>query len=268
VPRGADRRAPGTLADLERRVREAVTRGAPDLDAFAPIAALDPAGSVRVYRDGWFSRLESILASDFPGVAAALGDDGFADLARAYLAAHPPRDPIISRVGAEFAPFVAAREGLPHRAFLADLARLEWTVTSAFDHPDAPVLDPATLKDLPPERLAGARFPLAATTAVLEVSHPVHAFLDAVKRGESPPIPGPGGPPAVLVFRSAVVVKRMDLEREALAALRTLEEGGTLADAMEAAAAAADRPVEDLAPRVTAWFGEWAWGGVFAEAKA
>jgi hypothetical protein len=256
-----------SLSDLERQVRAAVTSGG-SLDAVASrLPVLEPGEQVDIYRAQWFSRLLGILRADFPGTAAALGPEGFEGLARAYLAAHPPTDPNISRTGARLPAFVAAREGLPHREFLADLARVEWASTSIFDREDGPVLDPATLAGVPPERLAAARFPLASTAEIHEVRHAVNPFLDAVRDGGTPAVPGPGGPAAVLVFRSGTVVHRMDLPPGALALLRALEEGKPLGDAMESAAGAAGVPVEDLAVDVTRWFGEWAAGGVFAGAE-
>lgn len=255
--------------DLERQVRAAVTAGA-SLDAVAsPLPVLDPGEQVDIYRAQWFSRLLGILRADYPGTAAALGPEGFEGLVRAYLAAHPPTDPNISRTGARLPAFVAAREALPHREFLADLSRVEWASTSIFDREDGPVLDPAALAGVPPERLAAARFPLATTAEIHEVRHPVNPFLDAVRDGGTPAvpaplIPAPGVPAAVLVFRSGTVVHRMDLPPGALALLRALHGGKSLGDAMESAAEAAGVPVEDLAADVTRWFGEWAAGGVFA----
>lgn len=268
MPGAPDPGVPASLADLERRLRAAVTGAEGGAEAFAArLPALAPAEQVAIYRAQWFSRLLGILRTDFPGTAAALGEEGFSALVRAYLGALPPTDPNISRTGERFAAFVAGREGLPHRAFLADLARVEWAATSIFDREDGPVLDPSTLAGVPPERIAGARFPLASTAEVHEVRHPVNPFLDAVRDGGTPEVPRPGGPAAVLVFRSGTVVHRMDLAPGALAAIRALDRGLTLGEAMEAAAAGAGVPLEDLAPDVTRWFGEWAAGGVFARAE-
>jgi len=117
---------------------------------------------------------------------------------------------------------------------------------------------------VPPERVAGARFPPASTAEVHGFRHPVHGYLDAVRRGESPPIPGPA-PCAVLVSRAGRQVLRMPLEPPALAAIRALHGGATLAEAVDAAAAAAGPgAAEDLPSRVTGWFGEWARVGAFA----
>lgn len=264
MPRGREPRAPEGLADLERRVRAAVTGAAGAEDLLTPLAALAPGEQVRVYREGWFSRLLGILRGDFPGVAAAAGEERFAVLARGYLAAHPPHDPNITWTGHRFAEYVASRKGLEEGEFLADLARLEWAVTTVFDRPDGPVLDPRSLEGVPPGKVAGARFPRATTAEVHEFRHPVHGYLDAVRRGESPPVPGPV-PCAVLVSRAGSQVRRMPLEPEALAAIRALHGGATLREALEAAAgAAASAAAGDLPARVTGWFAEWARVGAFA----
>jgi hypothetical protein len=254
------------LADLERRVREAVTGGSAMDELLRPLAAFRPGEQVGVYHEGWFARLHGILKDDFPATAAATGEKPFAALARAYLAAHPPADPNITYVGDGFAAFLARRRGLRGRAFLADLARLEWAVTSIFDRADGPVLDVAALREAGAARIAGARFPRASTAELLVFRYPVNAYLDAVRRGESPRMPRPART-AVLVSRSGAQVKRMELPREALAALRALYAGRTLAAAVDAAGRAAGRRrAADLPGRVTAWFGEWAANGAFARA--
>jgi len=268
VPRGRRRRgAPaGGLADLERRIREAVTRGEGAEDLLQPLAAFRPGEQVRVYHEGWFSRLLGILRDDFPAVAAAAGEEEFGRLARAYLEAHPPRDPNITFVGEAFAEFLARRPRLRRREFLADLARLEWAVTSVFDRADGPVLDPASLRDAGSGRIAAARFPRASTAELLEFRHPVNGFLDAVRRGDAP-APPRAAPTAVLVSRAGAVVRRMEVPPEALVALKALYAGRSLAEAVDAAAAAAGPAgAASLPARVTAWFGEWAANGAFARA--
>jgi hypothetical protein len=237
---------------------------APAEDLLAPLAALGPAEQLRVYREGWFSRLLGILRGDFPGVAAAEGEEGFAALARGYLAAHPPRDPNITWIGDRFAEHLGATADPARREFLAELARLEWAVTTVFDRPDGPVLDPSALRGVPPERVAGARFPGAATAEVHSFRYPVQQYLDAVRRGERPPIPGPAAG-AVLVTREGTRVRRMPLDPAAEAAIRALHGGRTLAEAVDAALeAAGPEGAADLPPRVTAWFAEWAALGAFA----
>lgn len=260
---------PEGLARIEEWVRAAVRgreSGPGTGEVVAPLPNLGPEEQVAIYRHAWFARLAGCIEEDFPGVRCAAGEEAFAALVRAYLLECPPRSWNIARAGDRFTGFVAAREGLPHREFLADLARVEWSWTTIFDREEGPVLVPSSLAGVAPERLAGARFPLAGTAEIHEVRFPVNPFLDAVKEGEAPAVPGPGGTAAVLVFRSGTVVHRMDLPPGALAALRALQAGRTLGEAMEAAADAAGVPLDELAPDVTRWFGEWAAGGVFAEA--
>ncbi|HEU4394985.1 MAG TPA: putative DNA-binding domain-containing protein [Planctomycetota bacterium] len=254
------------LADLERRVREAVTRGEGLPGILEPLAAFRPGEQVGIYHEGWFARLLGILKDDFPATAAAAGAKGFAPLARAYLEAHPPRDPNITWVGDGFAAFLAGRRGLARRAFLSDLARLEWAVTSIFDRADGPVLDIDALREAGAGRIAAARFPRASTAELLEFRHPVNAYLDAVRRGGRPRVPAPART-AVLVSRAGTQVRRMELPREALAALKALYAGKSLSAAVDAAGRAAGRKrAADLPSRVTAWFGEWVANGAFAPA--
>jgi hypothetical protein len=253
------------LEDLERRVREAVTRGEGLPGLLEPLAAFRPGEQVGIYHEGWFARLLGILREDFPAVAAAAGR-GFPKLARAYLEAHPPRDPNITYVGDGLAAFLARSRGLKNHAFLSDLARLEWAVTSLFDRADGPVLDIDALRQAGAERIAAARFPRASTAELLELRYPANAYLDAVRRGGRPRVPAPART-AVLVSRAGTEVRRMDLPREALAALKALYAGKSLSASVDSAGRAAGRKrAADLPSRVTAWFGEWVANGAFAPA--
>jgi hypothetical protein len=130
-------------------------------------------------------------------------------------------------------------------------------------------MDPAVLRDLPPEAVAGARFRPAATAALLEFAWPVNAYFQAVRDGGKPAIPGPG-PSAVAVFRAGPPgeerVWRHDLTPPMRAVLSALFAGATLEEAVEAAAATPGVDPGVLAEGIGGWFREWAAGGVFGEA--
>src|SRR5439155_929151 len=88
-----------------------------------------------------FWRLVDALREDFPKLATVLGDGGFADLVRGYIRAHPSTAPSIRHLGRALPDFLAGYQP----AYLADLARLEWTRLQVFDAPDA---TPLTAGDL------------------------------------------------------------------------------------------------------------------------
>jgi len=264
---------PEALARTEEWVRAAVRgegAGAPTGDVVAALPSLGPEEQVAIYRHAWFSRLEECLREDFPGVAFAAGPEAFAGLVRDYLAACPPRSWNIARAGDRFAPFLAAREGLRHRAFLAELATLEWTVTEVFDRERGPALDLEALRALPPERVAAARFRKAATAEVLSFAHPVNAFFQAVRDGGRPDVPAPAAS-AVAIYRAGPPgeerVWRHDLTPPMHALLRALCAGRTLEEAVEACVEETGADPDEVAGSIGGWLGEWAAGGVLEEAE-
>jgi hypothetical protein len=62
-----------------------------------------------VYRNNVTVSLINALADIFPAVARIVGDKRFADLARLYARAHPPKSPLLFRYGQEFPAFPMSR---------------------------------------------------------------------------------------------------------------------------------------------------------------
>ncbi len=108
-----------------------------------------------IYAYAYVSRLVDSLQQNFPAVAHVLGDDRFAETARAFIRRHPSRVASIRYVGRTFADFLDERATDPAGTMLADLARWEWALTAAFDGPDAEPLGPSALADVPAARWPG-----------------------------------------------------------------------------------------------------------------
>lgn len=80
---------------------------------------------------------ERALAAAFPCVAALVGEEAFALLARAYRLAHPPLRGDLGLLGEGLAGFIAADPQLADVPYLADMARLEWLLDRAERATDA-----------------------------------------------------------------------------------------------------------------------------------
>ncbi len=153
---------PADLAALQRRFY-ALAVGGGEVgevdDDFVGTPGQSAAKRMQVYADMYLIRLLDTLAEYFPELRAALGDE-YQDVARAYLAAHPPTSPSLRELGRELPAFLA---GSPH----AELALLEWTRVDLFDGPDDDTLDAGALQGIDPETLAELRLELAATARLL-----------------------------------------------------------------------------------------------------
>jgi len=197
------------------------------------------------YRANAGALAERALAAAFPTVAQLVGDETFAALSRAFWHADAPRLGDIGEWGEALADFVAADPQLASEPYLADVARLDWSVHRAErasdDAPEPQGL--ALLGSLPPERL---RVRLRAGTAILVSHYPVasiwHAHRSdgdaafaaarqalAAGRGES-----------VRVLRQGWRVGVSRCERADATFTAALLHGETLADALVAAGAGFD----------------------------
>ncbi len=106
-----------------------------------------------VYFQAYRLRLQEVLATDFEGLHALLGDEGFEQASLAYIDAYPSEHPSVRWFGRALAGFLA--EHYPDRPELAEMAAFEWAWGQAFDAADAPVADAARLAGLGAEQWPG-----------------------------------------------------------------------------------------------------------------
>lgn len=196
---------------------------------------------------------------------AALGTDAFDVLARTIIQRRPSTTSNLNGYGAVVVEHLCTtRSPLPHRAFLHDLARLEWALVEAVHAPRGTPFDPAALTALPPARWAGIRLARGPSAALLDLRHPVSDWYRSWRRsGDAPAIPKAAASP-VVVYRTAAGIQRMDLTETTRDLLADLWAGRPLGEALERllARVPAARQAE-LAQRVLVWFREWVAGGLF-----
>lgn len=117
--------------------------------------------------------LTSALASIFPGTRRLTGEGFFAFAAAQFITSAPPRDPIVAHYGAGFPSFLAAMAGLEKSAWIADAARLEWTIQALSDRPPTAPLDLSTLG-----RASDARFDWSQSATLFAAPVPAADLID------------------------------------------------------------------------------------------
>jgi len=192
------------------------------------------------YRANAGAIAERALASAFPTVAALVGDDSFAALARDFWQQHPPLRGDLGEWGAVEPGFIAASATLASEPYLADSARLDWLVhlasRAADDREDAPALD--ALATHAPDAL---RLTLRPGCAVLASAWPVASLwqahqqqggdrFDAVRAAFAA-----GHSEYAFVRRDGYAVRVDALAPDAAAFTRTVIDGAPLAAALDAA---------------------------------
>ena len=223
------------LADPDRPVPEGLTAWTGNR----------PARRFGVYRNNVRVGLTGALAARFPATEAIVGREFFGAMAQAFVAAHPPRSPLLLAYGDDFADFVEGFEPAAGLAYLPDVIRLEAARSRAYHAADAEPLAAADLAAVPAERLGDLLLEPHPSLALLRSPHPV-VTIWAMNAGELPlaPIRDWAGEDA-LVVRPHMTVEVHRLPPGGAAFFAALFTGLTLGAATDGALAQA--PGFDLA---------------------
>jgi len=188
-----------------------------------------------VHRNNVVVGLIRALQARFPVVEKIVGDEFFAAMARVFVAKSPPRNPILTTYGDEFADFIAAFEPARELGYLADVARLEAARTRSYHAADSAPVDPSRFAALDPNTVGDIRVCLHPSAELVWSSHPI-VTIWAMNSGEQQlgTIEDWRGEDA-LVVRPHLDVEVRLLPSGAAVFLHALGSGGTISEAAEAA---------------------------------
>jgi hypothetical protein len=119
---------------------------------------------------------ERTLLAAYPVIAALLGSDNFAALARDLWHRHPPTRGDLAHWGQALPELLANSVQLADTPYLADVARTEWALHLAAGAADAPP-DLSSFARLASEAPEGLSLTLAPGTAVIRSRHPVATLV-------------------------------------------------------------------------------------------
>ncbi|MGY2375674.1 HvfC/BufC family peptide modification chaperone [Pseudomonas sp. SDO524_S393] len=122
---------------------------------------LDVQTGLAIYHNAYVSRLQEVLRHDFGAIVYWLGDDEFARLSEAYVRRYPSAHYSLRWLGERFPAFIVEHLVAEQSAPLAELARLEWAFTLAFDAPEGEPLTLPDMAQLAPEAWPGLQVTLA-----------------------------------------------------------------------------------------------------------
>lgn len=174
------------LRERQAQLRAYLLDGTPGIERHVVgTAKADAHTRLDIYGDGYALRLIECLQKDFPALAALMGDDAFAALARAYIAQHPSRHFSVRYVGARLAEFVRARADAD-APLHADLAAFEWALMNAFDAPDTRVATVADMAAVAPTDWPLLRFACSPSLQRMALRSHAPTIWKAADRGEDP----------------------------------------------------------------------------------
>lgn len=216
-------------------------------DPLAAVLRADCAPRIAIYRDAYFARLAGALRTNFPALAALLGDEAFDALARRYARDHPSRHYSIRWHGERLPDYE-----LGHAA-LNDLARMEWALGVSFDAPDAPVFDASALSAAPVEEWGALRLAPHPSVQVLDLAWAVEPGWEALRHGDCAELPEPSARShSLLVWRCERQAHWRIAARPEARALGDLRGAGSLDALCERC-----RGSDVTAEQVGAWFAAW-----------
>jgi Putative DNA-binding domain len=192
------------------------------------------------YRANAGALAERALGAAYPTVAALVGEEAFAALARDLWRHHPPERGDLAEWGGALPGFIERSAQLASEAYLSDSARLDWLVhqaSRAADAADAPVAF-ELLASVDPSRLV---LQLTPGAALLASTWPVVAIRQA--HHDNAPAPDRFAPvreafasnqaDSAFVRREGFVVRVDRLDEGSAAFTRALLESRSLADALD-----------------------------------
>ena len=132
-----------------------------------------PAARLQIYRHHVLTSLTDVLQATFPVVCRLVDERFFRYAADAYIRQHPPAAPCLFEYGAHFPAFLAAFPPCRHLEYLADVARLEWAMHTAWHAEVRVPIDPAELGGLAPHDVARLRFQFDPSVTLLDSPWPI-----------------------------------------------------------------------------------------------
>jgi hypothetical protein len=160
------------FADFQQSFAAAVLGQPEELPIRAATAARAASG-LAVYRNNGMSRLIKAVAARFPAVRRLLGEDCFLERVRRFIAAEPPRSPLLLDYGDAFPQFLRRIGDDSCMGYIADIADLEVARGKAYHAADAASLPPQAFAAIPTERLAGLRLTFHPSVSLLQSRFPI-----------------------------------------------------------------------------------------------
>lgn len=189
---------------------------------------------IELYRSAIRVRWRAALANAYPVLHAQLGEEAFDKLATAYAQAHPSQSGDLNRFGATLPAFVEGYAIKPRLCYLADLARLEWSLHEAYFAADAEVLAQEAWLAIRPDDLLAARLAVHPACTLISSPYAIADIWRAHQMNESLPV-DIASPTHALVVRPHWRPELLTQSVAANSAFDALQRGTTLDEALDAA---------------------------------
>lgn len=249
-----------SLSEIQALFRDAVFETGTELRAVQTLSefvsstpGVSSAEHLHIYRRAVIGTLQRALENIYPVCQSLVGEEFFGGMARRYAYRYPSHSPDLGDYGEEFGAFIGGFEPAAELPYLPDVARLEWSWHRAFNAPDEPTLDPATIGEVPPTDVDRIIFNLPASAALLRSAYPVHKIWrvnQADWDGDQHVDLGENAP-RLMIWRHGYEVRIEEIEEVDWDFLNKIQTGATMAELADVFA------LDQLLPKCVArgWIG-------------
>lgn len=228
------------LARLQHTFQDCVLHpGTPDATAWISASGrAAPDIQLSIYTHAYGARLREVLASDYPAMHIAVGDDFFYMLADNYIEAYPSHYYSLRDFGRHVPDFVAGLirhdERYQDMPWLHELAVFEWTLGQAFDAANTEIFTAQDMVAIPPDAWPALRFVIHPSVQRLDLEWNVPGIWQALTADEPVPVSAVrDGPGPWLIWREQLVTRFRSMHMDEQRAFDVLREGACFNDMCE-----------------------------------
>lgn len=256
------------LPQLQLAFQRYVLEGDPNMRARVVSAErVDPDRRLRIYYDAYRLRLIEALATDYEALRAVMGTGEFNAACRAYIGATPSVFRNVRWYGGGLPPFLETTAPWSGQPILSEIALFEWTLTLAFDAPDAAAVGFDKLAALPADQWPTVAFVLHPSVQLLTLRTNAPAFRKATDAEASlPEITLAEAPVSWLVWRRDFTACFRSLSEPEAWALRAVQTGANFSTLCEGMCEWLE--AEQAAPHAAGFLRQWVDDEVIAEVIA
>lgn len=200
-------------------------------DPTAACAVLPPA-NLAIYRNNARAAFLSALELTFPVVRRRVGDDYFRQLAMQYRERSPSRSGDLHWAGQDFPAFLDQQLRDSDYAWLADLARIEWSRAECSVAAPLPALPATALARFAPQDFEHLVFGLQPSLKLHSSSYPVFTVWLANQTATAPPVDQSLGAECGMVLTRSDHTEVRHINERTFSFLSALQAGLPLGDAM------------------------------------
>jgi hypothetical protein len=201
-------------------------------DGPARAGLLKPFGESQfdVYRNAYRARLRGALRANYEVLPLVMGDDDFDALANAYIDAKPSAHYSLRWFGHELCDFMASHDDLVAHPAMLDLARMEWTLRTAFDAASVEPLAADALTSVAPDAWPNLRFGLHPAVQLLDMQWAIGPVWHALKAQQDDVPPPEVLAHHMLVWRLGLNTQWKSLSSAEVAFVQSLQADHTFAE--------------------------------------